>query len=109
MQDDLARNFAMNPENGIVCSAFYRDEVRRRKKIESQGQARHFDGSPDNELVLLTRYMHICHIPCYFIIIRLTYMWQVVDIDGGHSGCEQAQPRAVVGRGQRVDCWRFEF
>jgi len=54
--DDLKRNFAMNIENGIVCSAFYRDEARRQKKMESQGQGRPWERQ-DNELVLLSRYL----------------------------------------------------
>jgi hypothetical protein len=66
-QDDLSRNFAMNPENGITCRAFYRDGSKKKKKSSSgsgsSARASSSEGgvallpsaAQDNELVLLTR------------------------------------------------------
>ena len=52
----------MNPENGIVCSAFYRDGNKKKKKKTSNTNSNLIDeegpitsGSQDNELVLLSR------------------------------------------------------
>ena len=64
LQDDLSRNFAMNPENGITCTAFYRHGNKKKKKKDSSSSSSSSSVSGtssaapppvDNELVLLTR------------------------------------------------------
>ena len=53
--DDLSRNFALNPRNGIKCSAWYRDSAETSASSVTSSY-----GSEDTELLLLSKYL--CHV-----------------------------------------------